>query len=82
MRVASAPRHFHERGNIPLHDRSRALALTLPPALLCRALCDEATLGPLVLNSQALGLATREGDQPADESCAVGYDRGSQRYRL
>jgi hypothetical protein len=32
------------------------------PALLCRALWYEATLGPLVLSGQALRLATREGD--------------------
>ena len=32
------------------------------PALRCRALWYEATLGPLVLRGQARRLATREGD--------------------
>jgi hypothetical protein len=31
-------------------------------ALLCQALWDATTLGPLVLSGQALRLATREGD--------------------
>jgi len=44
------------------------------PALLCRALWYEATLGPLVLRGQARRLATRESD-PLARAMASSVER-------
>jgi hypothetical protein len=59
---ASHERTLEAVSSTPLFGAGCVLDLTLPPALLCRALWYEATLRPLVLSGQALRLATREGD--------------------